>query len=205
MAVGDVFKLAFLHDVPEADGDVIITHHYRQTGQVTPLVGVPLVQDVVDAWMDEGQTTYLAVLSSLIVLDTIQARGITNPLFGADDAVTLSGGRAAGISGLTSPRNSVVASLRTGLIGRSYRGRFYMPPPNEDDIEASILTGAYQNDLLAYILAAVEVISVASGNTYAMTIFSPTLSALGPIIDNLITSWLVRRQIGSQRRRRPVG
>lgn len=205
MAVNDVFKMAFINTTPQADGDVIFTHHYRQTAQVTPLVGNLLVQDVVDAWQADAQPAYLTVLSDENTFDEIQARGITNPIFGVDVAVGVSGDRPSLLAGIMPPRNTAVVSLRTGLIGRSFRGRFFLPAMNEDDVNNGILNATYHSLIGDYTADATLITGPGSANEYSLTIYSPTLTGVGPVIDNLVTNALVRFQVGSQRRRRPVG
>jgi hypothetical protein len=205
MAVNDIFKLAFLHTQPATTGTSVTTLHYRQTEQVTALVGNLLVQDVIDAWQDSAQPEYLTSLPDVTTLNVIQVRGITNPQFGTDQAVGLAGGIDDGGLGIISPRSAPVVSLRTGLIGRSFRGRSFLMSPTENLTANGVMVTALIENIDDYYNAALQITGPVSGNVYRMTIFSKTLSTEESLVDNLVTNFIIRANTGSQRKRRSVG
>jgi hypothetical protein len=205
MAVNDIFKLAFLHTQPATTGTSVTTLHYRQTEQVTALVGNLLVQDVIDAWQNSAQPEYLDSLPDVTTLNVIQVRGITNPEFGTDQAVSQSGNVVSGGLGIISPRSAPVVSLRTGLIGRSFRGRSFLMSPTENETVNGAMSVNLQSVIDDYYNAALQITGPVSGNVYRMTIFSKTLSTEESLVDNLVTNFIIRVNVGSQRKRRTVG
>jgi hypothetical protein len=172
---------------------------------VTALVGNLLVQDVIDAWQNSAQPEYLASLSDVTDLEVIQVRGITNPEFGTDQSVSLAGEVVSGGLGIISPRSAPVVSLRTGLIGRSFRGRSFLMSPNENETVNGALSVNLQSVIDDYYNAALQITGPVSGNVYRMTIFSKTLSTEESLVDNLVTNFIIRVNVGSQRKRRTVG
>jgi hypothetical protein len=207
MAVGDVTKIALIHSLTGADGDIIVTHHFRKVSEPAPISEAADLELLLDTWQSNVQAEWLAALSDRVVLQTVQARSITHPLFGSDRAVGLPGDLAPIGLGNTSYRVAPVVSLRTANIGRSYRGRNFLPPPNETDIE----NGALEAPLIALIQAYyTDVIGIGDGNipiqnSWSMTIYSPTLSAAtSTVVDTPVTSFQVRSIAGTQRGRQRV-
>jgi len=208
MAVNDVTKLAFVHSMTGADGDIIVTHHYRQTQQGSANPGVAqAVEDLVDAWQSLAQGDWLDSQSDRLTLQSIQARSITDPTVGFDRAVGAQGTLDPVGLGTTSLRVAPVVSLRTGLIGRSFRGRNFLPPPNETDIENGILEAPLIALIDAYYDAALTLTDtiIPTPTLWTMTVYSPTLTlAGGSILDNLVTTHLTRSVAGTQRGRQRV-
>ena len=207
MAVGDVTKLAFIHSLTGADGDIIVTHHFRKTSEPAPISEAADLELLLDTWQSNAQADWLAALSDRIVLQTIQARSITHPLFGSDRTVGIPGDLLPVGLGNTSYRVAPVVSLRTGNIGRSYRGRNFLPPPNETDIE----NGALEAPLIALIQDYYNgVLSIGDGNVpvqnnWVLTVYSPTLSeAMSTVVDTPVVSFQVRSIAGTQRGRQRV-
>jgi hypothetical protein len=208
MAVNDVTKLAFIHSMVGADGDIIVTHHYRQTQAGSANYGVAeAVEALVDFWQAIAQQDWLFSQSDRLVLESIQARSITDPTIGFDRAVGAAGDLPPVGLGTTSLRVAPVVSLRTGLIGRSFRGRNFLPPPNETDIE----NGALEASLVAlideyYDTARILTDSfIPTATLWQMTIYSPTLSEVAGVpVDNLVTTHLTRGIAGTQRGRQRV-
>jgi hypothetical protein len=163
------------------------------------------MEDVGIAWINDARADLLASQSSLITLTGISMRGITNPTFGFDQSMALSGGRTPPGESLVSPRTAPVVSLRTGLIGRSFRGRNFLPPPNETDQDSGFLSTTVRGLIDDYYGSLRVIVSPASSNEYSHTVYSPTLSEGGPIIDNLVESVLVRFSMGTIRGRLIVG
>jgi hypothetical protein len=208
MSVNDVTKLAFIHSMAGADGDIIVTHHYRQTqaNALTQTVASG-VEALVDAWQAQAQGDWLDSQSDRLVLQSIQARSITDPTVGFDVAVGVAGDLDPVGLGTTSLRVAPVVSLRTGLIGRSFRGRNFLPPPNETDIENGILEAPLIALIDAYYDSALTLTDgqIPTASLWTMTIYSPTLSlAGGAVLDNLVTTHLTRAVAGTQRGRQRV-
>jgi hypothetical protein len=201
MAVNDVFRMAVSFNVPNATGPVVITHYFRQTAQIAVLTGNALMEDVSNAWTSDARPELLATQSSLITLTGVSIRGITNNMFGFDLSMALLGSRTPPGESLVSPRSAPVVSIRTGLIGRSFRGRNFLPPPNETDQDSGFLSTTVRDLIDDYYDALRVIISPGSSNEYSHTVYSPTLSEGGPVVDNLVESVLVRFSMGTIRGR----
>ena len=117
----------------------------------------------------------------------LRVRNLSQVQFGGDLAIGLVGTRALAGAAILPPQNSAVASFRTGLIGRSYRGRGYMPPVGEVDWEG--VTGwsaAYIQDIVDYFDAVRSFTEVASGGTYNHVVWSATLNTASTVNDILV-------------------
>jgi hypothetical protein len=208
MSVNDVTKLAFIHSMIGADGDIIVTHHYRQTQANSLTMTVTAgVESLVARWQAEVQDDWLASQSDRLVLESIQARSITDPQVGIDVAVGVAGDLPPIGLGTTSLRVAPVVSLRTGLIGRSFRGRNFLPPPNETDIENGVLETILIDLIDAYYDEALILsdAQIPTASLWQMTIYSPTLSLVEEtVVDNLVTTHLTRSVAGTQRGRQRV-
>jgi hypothetical protein len=208
MAVNDIFSLFFSHTVPGAAGPIGFTHHYRQTAQVTPLTGNLLCQDVIDAWIDTAQATYLAILPTNSTLEDIDCVQVNNNIFGAVENTAEAGTLSLAGAELVPVRSAPVVKLTTGLRGRSFRGRVYHMPIGEANNSGGTITGAPTTGIPAYYADAILITGPVSGNEYSLTIYSPTLSdpGAGPpsFIDNLVTTATLNPRMGSQRRRQTV-
>ena len=204
MAVNDIFSVVFSHTVPNAKANPSVTHHFRQTGQVTPLVGNLLSADVIQAWVDTVITAYSNLIATNITLDTIDVVQVNNPVFGAINNIALAGVLALGGADLCSVRSSPVVSLRTGLRGRSFRGRsFFMTIPEVHNV-GGVISAAFNVNMLAYMNGVLVITSIPSGNTYSLTVFSPTLSVPPVFVDNTVLSFIQNPKLGSQRKRMSV-
>jgi len=105
----------------------------------------------------DGQvaTYFLPLLSSDIEYVQVRARGLAN-----DPDIVAANGNSAGpgaIAEPTLPNNvSLCTTFRTALTGRSYRGRFYSPPPIVSQMDTANLVGtSYAASLLAAINAVI--------------------------------------------------
>jgi hypothetical protein len=206
MAVNDVSKIALVHSLVGADGDIVVTHHYRQTTDGNGKNPAAIQVALANAWLEDAKPEWLLSLSDRVVLETIQVRGVSEPLFGVDIAVGEAGDLPPVGLGNAPYRTAPVVSLRTGLIGRSYRGRNFLPPPNETDIENGILESILVTLIETYYANAMTInFADPALDEWKLTVYSPTLSLINEnVTDNLVTNVIVRPVAGSQRGRQSV-
>lgn len=201
MAVNDVYKASVIFTSPNAAGEMEFNLHYRTTTVNVPISDSAEALDIAANMSAILQAEYFPVLPDVITLQRIDVVGISDPLVGVSFAVGVVGGDAGDVASF---RNAPVMKLGTGLRGRSYNGRAYLMAPVDSRAENGVLTATYVNTTQDT-FAALQVITAAtSTNEYSLTIYSPTLSAGGPVLDNLVTSWDMNPKCGSQRSRQDV-
>lgn len=83
---------------------------------------------------------YIPITLNNWVLEEIQIRGITRPTEGIDVLIGTAGNKLGDPLPL---QNAAVLSLKTLKIGRSFRGRLYLPTAGEDDQSSGVWGGTY--------------------------------------------------------------
>jgi hypothetical protein len=149
------------------------------------------------------QDYYKAVIPNDVTLTQLQARKLDplDPL--AEDAFITSGG-AGTRGGPTEAGNvSITMSERTGLAGRRFRGRMYVPGVIESDVTTDDRVGSA---LVAGLSAAIsQLIAAMVANSWALGVFHrPGL--VPSTWDNTITEvlfYVIENILDSQRRRLP--
>jgi len=151
-----------------------------------------LAADLVDWW----HTSYRTAMGVAVTLVQVQVRLLdpANPL-AVDYTIGLPEGGAI-IEGLEAANVTSTMSWRTGLAGRKYRGRIYVPAITEGQTN--------QDDTLTSTMAA----RLATVATYFLTHLIagtrfPTIFHLGPDTFTNITTFVIENILDSQRRRLP--
>lgn len=137
MAVGDVYEVRILWS--DAATSKTISSRFRgtQTGAAAPTMD--FVGDVVTSWWDGGlsgatdaQKTHHVDDIALQKIQLQRVRPFEALIQEYTDGLpivgTLAGDEAP-------PQTSVLASLRTEFAGRRYRGRMYLPPTGEGQLD----------------------------------------------------------------------
>lgn len=132
MGIGDIYRLEVEYKILDTTFLGMTVHHYRQEGAIVE-ASSPL--DLATAFLDDGIDNILANVGSGFTCSLLRVRGVTVPTEGTDLSFTAH----------TSPNSGEVYDLaaalhmewRTGLVGRSYRGRSFFPPA----LEASVTSG----------------------------------------------------------------
>ena len=199
MATGDVYKVTWEFQDTDAGGP------FMSSGFHVQQVGVEFDADrcmeiAYDAWdagisgSDPLKEHYAPTLSLTAITvrridplePTIQSYGGAFPVAGTDTG-----------NGLP-PNSSVIVSLRTENIGRSYRGRMYLPPSSEADTSGNLVEA--------------DAISIATTITAMFTQYvgEPPLTRLEGVVWSRklelatpITDVMVDRRLRVQRRRQP--
>jgi hypothetical protein len=122
--------------------------------EITGLGGTPSLQEMIDAWSTWASTRWAALMTSAAQYygSSCQQIMTTSPV---EISAVSTAGQGAGASGAT-PLPALVSgilTLNTGIAGRSFRGRLYMPFPSTADQQIvsgiSIPATGYQVNLLA--------------------------------------------------------
>jgi hypothetical protein len=140
MAIGDLYRITAVFTNADTPGKFVRTHFdYKQFTAGAP--SIAQAGDLVKAWWNSDQGGGAGQQASHgigISLDHVDLRRI-EPLEAVVQTYTTGlpiAGTAVGGQSM-SPRDAVLVSLRTGLIGRAFRGRCYLPPINDGFITAN--------------------------------------------------------------------
>jgi hypothetical protein len=193
--VGDVYRSTAVFS--DADtGKQYSTHMDLELTGVTPPT-IAAVGSAWKSWWDTGlgngnqAQDYFA---NSISLAEVKLRRI-KPLSAVIDSYTTGlpiAGTNAGDPG--PPNTSLLVSVRTASVGRSFRGRMYLPQPHEGVVQADqLISAADAQDFADGILGLVDLLTTVD---YEAVVFSPTLNEGTPI-----TQVKVDRRIRSQRKR----
>lgn len=123
---------------------VINDLYFRSTIGPRSAVDVTALATALAGWMD---ATYAPLLNSVYTGVRVRARGLTNP-DGFVSEVSLAG-TVGGVVGGAAPNNvSMAVSFRTGLGGRSQRGRNYVPIMSKVDLDGNNISGTFAADVV---------------------------------------------------------
>jgi len=200
MAVGAVWRCAIVWTFGGVARPMVNVLHYRQ---LTSTVAADDVTDVELAVELLAVQYIAAVISDAFTCNLIQIRGISDPTAGGDFAV--SPGIQGALTGQTySPQCSQLIAWKTGLIGRHYQGRNFLPPPTEGEVNgAGALSSGQMTALDAAATGLEDLAGGGSHAAYDLVVYSaPTTTpvAWGGAITN-VNSHSVRDHLKTQRRR----
>lgn len=204
MAQGDVVALAVTFTHVQIPGTApVVTLAYQQTsandGSNTDLVeAIAIATRVVDVLSADMATD---VFDDETTIGPCVFWGLTKPTIGGQVPGKVGPGTA--ISDLLSPRTAVVVTKTSGLRGRSYRGRSYLPFVPEAAQSMGTLGATY---VTAYQTIADNLESFpavgGTGAAHQQVIYSPTLSAeRGEVVATPVLQMIVRPRLGSIRGR----
>lgn len=192
MAQNDVFAFTMIQQGPSFLQEIVNVLHYQQTTATGDDDGTILA----NAWLTTAGASWQNVVNVGVALTSLRIRNLTQPQFGIDFPVSppLAGLRPGEAVPATS---AAVLSLRTGLVGRSRRGRHYLAPCSEADQSSGQLSGLYIADLTTY-ANAIRVVSDLTLSSYNLVVRSEVL-----LTSFTVTSIVVDQILGTQVRRRP--
>jgi len=193
MAVNDYYWL--IAELNNSAGDAVQVNRWVFQQRDLLIFDEP-GEDLVEAFIDIVAPAYDNLYSSQYTLQTLRVRGITDPTYGYDRgglsiAGVLTGERVAN-------QVSAIITWTTGLVGRSYRGRTFLPVASE----AQMTNGSWSNTYLGYMTAfgnamlAMNAVSIDFA-PWKLHVWSDTLAAATPV-----TGFITRSVPGTQRRRR---
>ncbi|MBE0672788.1 MAG: hypothetical protein IH588_19595 [Anaerolineales bacterium] len=189
-----VSRVVFKYDL--AGGVITNVLHVRSQAEPDAAELATITQTGIDWWENTMKTLYSAQLSLVAVEAT--ALNIDPQL----QVIDVSGLPITGTVAFDSmsANVSVVASLRTNFIGRSYRGRIYLPPPVESGVALNEISAGTQT---AYKAAIEQLIADWATDNVALGILSCVQEgvAIDPGIFTQVTSVVVNTRVDTQRRR----
>jgi len=152
MAVGDIYRLSARSQRTGSGDDVVNGWHFRQAN---PLVFDTAGEDLIAAFEEYCETVYLGLMSTLYILDLYEVRQITggNEIF--QSAVSRPGTRGTDSTVLPS-QTACIINWQTGLAGRRFRGRTFMPPASEGDIVEGQFESTYLGGVADFIALMID-------------------------------------------------
>lgn len=179
----------------QAGFQVVNTFNWRYSG-AGPLTPADLLA-IANACFASFGAQFKAALSSTYNLDVIEARDMA--AVGAGVAQVFPAQPQPGaVSGNPEAANvAACISLRTGLSGRSHRGRVFLGPLGQSMLAGSFFTNGFLLILQTF-ADRLLVGQVTGGRTYTPAVASRRLAALTDIV-----SYVIDNKADSQRRRLP--
>jgi len=189
MATGDIWRVS-IEGEALTDSFVNVLHYQEGFGWDGDLAS--LAQGI---WDGIG-ATYVAMLADSYTATNLSLRGVTNPTQGFDLALSDPGTQ----TGDRLPTQTAgVITWRTGLIGRSYRGRSYIGPMVETVSNGGYISSPQLAVMDTFADAAKTIIEALPGTgVLQLGVYSRKLSQF-----TAVTAHESQQIMGTQRRRRP--
>lgn len=196
MATGDVYRLAVRSQRTGSGDDVVNGWHFRQD---TALVLDSAGEDLVAAWTDYCQGLYLGLMSTIYTLDLYEVRQKTGGVEVYVQPTSEAGTRGTDATVLPA-QSSCVINWGTGLAGRRFRGRTFMPPASEGDIVEGRYEPTYVSGVSNFVTAMIDDMSSVSIDYAIWTLV--VFSTVGSPTDTDVTVGQVNTNPAQRRSRR---
>lgn len=191
MANGDIYRLA-LEAIDGYGSTVVNVLNYRQELDGPLNTGA---QDLAEAFEAAFATGYAGLTVNGCSAKKIVVRNRTVPTEGWEIAIDVAG--AASGEGMP-PADTVIAQLKTGLIGRSFRGEYNMAGVPQVANESGQVLAAFKTQLIDFIEDIMALGTLIITGTFVLGVWSQTLSEFHPV-----TSVIVSDDFGHLKSRRP--
>lgn len=192
MAINDVYRVAIEAEI--AGQKLVNVLHYRQNSISLVEIGAEFVLTCVE---EELIPAYALLVSASVSFRRITAVQVAELGETAERGIDVPGG----ISGETyALQVSPLLSWKTGMAGRSNRGRTYLFPPGEGQIGAGGVIAAINRP--DYLALANQMKSI--GTTLQPGAFSLGIYSKKESVWNVVTSVVLRDYAATQRSRRPI-
>jgi len=193
MASGDIWRLSA--DVLMFDQSEVNVWHFEEPDGVEGEAG----QSLINAFEAAALDSYRDCFSNQGYLQLVEARQVTGGTAVAQRSYDTSNGIGTRTGSDTLPlQAAAIITWRTGLAGRSRRGRTYMPSTVEGDVGQAGGIGVTYAGLLdnfaTDLLLMQEPVTL---NEWQLHVWSPTLNAA-----TRVTEYVIRPYLGTQRSRR---
>lgn len=195
MALNEFYRTSAIYSHPNADGEVVNVVDYELTTIGTPSSEIVFCGELATEVGDAIVTGYLPQLSLEWSLKQVNCFNIDQPAFSAEQVF---GNPGASGSDSLPLRSSVVVKKSTGLRGRSFNGRMFLPATTELEQDDGIITPALKAIIQLFVDDLIILTSPAS-NQWTMAVYSSLLSD-GTVVQNM----LVRDTLGTIRGRQKV-
>jgi hypothetical protein len=200
MAVGDIFETVWRWTV--GGESLVNVVHYRNTVYDGSSNGPALCVKVLQAIETVMISDWKPIGSVNVTLVGLDAFIVNEPTSSGTEPASVSGDVVGELAPL---RSSPVAKKSSALRGRSYRGRMFTPPIPELHQAGGVIVGINRTNLDDW-LEEIRIVDDGAGNTFRMTIYSPTLSnpATPLFVDTVVQTIIVQLNLGSIRKRQDV-
>ena len=191
MALGDLYRLAF--EYQDGYGSRLVNVlNYRQ--ELINLVNSG-AQDLAESFETAYETLWVGITVVGVEALRLVVRNRTNPTEGFEMPLT----QAGNIAGeAMPPADTIVAQLKTGLIGRSFRGEVNIGGVPQDANSNGQVSAAYQGFVGNYIAAITSIGPVLQPGMFTLGVYSQLLAQFNPV-----TSVLISQDFGHLRSRKP--
>lgn len=186
MATGDTYKVTMVFSRSATDPSITTGFYVKQDSAVGFDVGD--MGDAVKSWWDtelnsSGMATGMkGAYDDDIDLESVTLRKI-NPLAPVIDVYTTGLPISGSLTDAPLPaQDAPILSLRTGNIGRSYRGRMYLPPVAESEVNQN-LTLARADDYAEQAAGLFKAINSSIAYDATVVVWSPTLATSTPVTE----------------------
>ncbi len=200
MAVDDIFLASAVFDVTNASGEVVNTHQYRQTVWDSSKNRVDLCKIITDAVGAAYEDDILGDMPASVVLNRVDCFVLQGG--GLAENSTTYGTAGSILTDMMTVRSAMIINKLTGLRGRSFRGRNYLPPIPEAQQGSSIVLAGFVTSVEGLYDTLHQVDDLA-GNEFIMAVYSPTLTGIDTEnpVSNDVVSFQVNNRLGSIRGR----
>lgn len=195
MALLDIYQAALVFDAPQADGEMVNVIHFQLLNIGTPDTEDGYCVELAQTIVGVVEFFLLPYIATDITFTEVRVFNVNQPTY---MGVATSGNPGTGTTEWVGPRVAVVATKRTGLRGRSYRGRMFIPGVQEGQQNAGTLSAGAITNYQAYVDNLVSMLSLAS-NQYIMVVYSAKLLTATPV-----SSVNVQNNTGTIRGRKKV-
>jgi len=199
MALNDVQVMAVVFSVSGADGEIVNTHQYKLTQWSSSTTRIENLAELADFLQTQYEADLLPDLPTGVTLERIEGYVLQG---GGVASVNLAVGTSGGVAGDFIPvRDAMVVNKQTGLRGRSFRGRNFLPPLSESNQNGGIVIAGFVSIVEDFYAGIVE-FDNGAGDVFNMVVYSPTLTVdTENPVTNQVSNFVVNNRIGSIRRR----
>lgn len=195
MAQQDVYQTIWSFSHPDASGEMSTSMHFRLSGVNVVRTEKEYCRDLAEEVVTIIEDLYLQYLPNTMTFNRVECFNVTQPIYFADKNSNTLGLKA---DQPVSLRSTVNVEKKTGLRGRSFRGRSFLMAPTEDVCRAGVLDNTFRTNIDDFITNMLIVTSV-DGNVYNATVWSEKEQ-----LDNLISNFGVQPNAGTIKGRMAV-
>lgn len=195
MAIGNIYEAALIFSHVQATGLVVNVLHYEQTVITVAKTEPQYCNELAAEVRNICETDWLPDATDDLTLERVDVFNVDQPTF---QGTASSGVQGGSVGDSLSPRQAAVATKLTGLRGKSFRGRMYIPGLSEGDQNAGQIEVATVAKLQTYVDNLISLV-LSNANEYQQSVYSRKGAA-----GTQITTIEVKNDIGTIRGRKKV-
>lgn len=195
MAVGDIYRLSCVWERAASQDNAVNVFHFRQGDP--PIFDTP-AEDLVGAFVEEVELAYSNCVNPGYALTKYTVRQVTGGLEIFEQSTNIPGNVGSATTQLAAQVAGIV-SWRSGLAGRSRRGRTYLPPADELEISSGLWIDDYITRESSFVNTMINLMNVSTIThaAWELVIWSTVLALATPV-----TGVVLPRTPATQRKRR---